>query len=124
MVIKEKNSAIIMLQLANCIYLSFYPYRFIAIRKLLVSIMFFCRAKEPKSVPASTMQACLQIVNERSRFYLKAPAHGAHQSSLPLFRNFPMGNILQSVRSLPLEAFGYFVGAAKLAQLVTLCASN
>ena len=34
---------------------SFYPYRFIAIRKALVSIMFFCRAKEPKSVPASTM---------------------------------------------------------------------
>ncbi len=80
---------------------SIYPYRFIAIRKFLVSIMFFCRAKEPK-----------------------APAHGSHQSSLPLFRNFPMGNILQSVRSLPLEAFGYFVGAAKLAQLVTLCASN
>ena len=80
---------------------SFYPYRFIAIRKALFSIMFFCRAKEPK-----------------------APAHGSHQSSLPLFRNFPMGNILQSVRSLSLEAFGYFVGAAKLAQLVTLCASN
>ena len=84
---------------------SIYPYRFIAIRKFLVSIMFFCRAKEPKSVPASTMQACLQIVNERSRFYLKAPAHGAHQSSLPLFRNFPMGNILQSVRSLSLNSY-------------------
>ena len=69
---------------------SFYPYNFIAIRKFLVSIMFFSRAKE-----------------------LKAPAHGAHQSSLPLFRNFPMGNILQSVRSLPLEAFGYFGGCCE-----------
>ena len=61
---------------------SIYPYRFIAIRKLLVSIMFFCRAKERK-----------------------APAHGAHQSSLPLFRNFHMGNILQSVRSLSLNSY-------------------
>ncbi len=63
--------------------------------------MFFCPAKEPK-----------------------APAHGAHQSSLPLFRNFPMGNSLLLVRLLPLVTYAYFVGAAKLAQLVTLCASN
>ena len=62
---------------------SFYPYRFIAIRKFLVSIMFFCSAKERKSVPASTMQACLQIVNERSRASHKANIAYYAMSSYP-----------------------------------------
>ena len=35
---------------------SIYPYRFIAIRKALVSIMFFCRAKERKT--SQRVQCC------------------------------------------------------------------
>ena len=41
------------------------------------------------------------------------PGTRAHQLSLPLFRNFPLGNILQTVRSLPLEPFVCFFGCCE-----------
>ena len=50
--------------------------------KVVLSIPFFCRAKEAK-----------------------APAHGTHQAALPLFRSCLCGNILQSVASLVARVF-------------------
>ena len=72
------------------------------------------------------------LQSEKSLFLLcsfagqknEKPRHTGRISRHFLCSGISLGNILQSVRSLPLEAFGYFVGAAKLAQLVTLCASN
>ena len=48
----------------------------------VLSVSFFCRAKEAN-----------------------APAHGTHQAALPLFRSCLCGNILQSVASLVARAF-------------------
>ena len=48
----------------------------------ILSVSFFCRAKEAKT-----------------------PAHGTHQAALPLFRSCLCGNILQSVASLVARAF-------------------
>ena len=50
--------------------------------RALLSIPFFCLAKEAK-----------------------APAHGTHQAALPLFRSCLCGNILQSVASLVARVF-------------------
>ena len=61
-----------------CFTLNFWLQSFWAV----LSVSFFCRAKEAK-----------------------APAHGTHQSALPLFRSCLCGNILQSVASLVARVF-------------------
>ena len=61
-----------------CFALNFWLQSF----KAVISIPFFCRAKEAK-----------------------APAHGTHQAALPLFRSCLYGNILQSVASLVARVF-------------------
>ena len=61
-----------------CFTLNLWLQSFAAV----ISVPFFCRAKEAK-----------------------APAHGTHQAALPLFRSCLCGNILQSVASLVARVF-------------------